>query len=132
MRRHKLWWLLALVVVVTGLFVVWLWLDRPCRITERTFRRLGQGMHRAEVEAILGPPGHYRTWCRDRTDHMEHGMSPQIGKDWILPRPGEAQEVWEDEKIGTIAVLFSDSGTLLGAKYLGPIQRDVGSLRKPR
>jgi hypothetical protein len=34
---------------------------RPDRATEENFDRLQPGMSRAEVEAILGPPGDYRS-----------------------------------------------------------------------
>jgi hypothetical protein len=60
MRRWKLF------VTVLGLatvfpvaaIVVWPW---PERIAERNFTRIAEGMRRAEVEAILGPPGDYTT-----------------------------------------------------------------------
>jgi hypothetical protein len=48
--------LLALVGVAA--FVAW---PRPDRITRENFDRIKVGMSRAEVEAILGPPGDYRT-----------------------------------------------------------------------
>jgi hypothetical protein len=42
--------------------VMWPW---PERIAERNFIRIVQGMRRAEVEAILGPPGDYTTGPTD-------------------------------------------------------------------
>ena len=56
MRRRKL--IVVLVVVVFGAFVL---LPGPGRITPVNYARIQPGMSRAEVEAILGPPGDYRT-----------------------------------------------------------------------
>ena len=59
MRRRKLLVALAgLAVVVTGLEALW---PLPDRITRENCGRVREGMSRAEVEAILGPPGDYRT-----------------------------------------------------------------------
>jgi hypothetical protein len=61
MRRRKLRWAvagLAVALVVGGVFVLWL---RPDRVTRANFDRLTSGMTRAEVVAILGPPGDYTT-----------------------------------------------------------------------
>jgi hypothetical protein len=46
------------VLVAAGAFVLW---PRTDRITRENFDRIKEGMSRAEVEAILGPPGDYRT-----------------------------------------------------------------------
>jgi hypothetical protein len=60
MRRRKLLVALAgLAVTVTGGVVV-LW-PRGDRITRENCDRIQEGMSRAEVEAILGPPGDYLT-----------------------------------------------------------------------
>jgi hypothetical protein len=61
MRRRKLRWVvagLAVLLLVTGAFAAW---PRPDRITEENAGRITRGMSRAEVYAILGPPGDYRT-----------------------------------------------------------------------
>jgi hypothetical protein len=59
MRRRKLIVAVGLVVLVAvAAFVAW---PRPQRITRENFDRIQDGMSRAEVEAILGPPGDYRT-----------------------------------------------------------------------
>ena len=76
MRRWKLF------VTVLGLatvfpvaaIVVWPW---PERIAERNFTRIAEGMRRAEVEAILGPPGDYTTGPTD---------SPARGGLYLLKR----------------------------------------------
>ena len=59
MRRRKLIALAGLAVLVAaGAFVLW---PRPDRITRANYDRIRMGMSRAEVEAILGPPGDYTT-----------------------------------------------------------------------
>jgi hypothetical protein len=59
LRRRQLLVALAVlaVLVAVGLFVLWPRLDR---ITDENFNRIQEGMSRAEVEAILGPPGDCR------------------------------------------------------------------------
>jgi hypothetical protein len=59
MRRRKLRWVLAgltVALVAVWAFVLW---PRPDRVTQENFDRIAEGMSRAEVEAILGPPGDY-------------------------------------------------------------------------
>jgi hypothetical protein len=61
MRRWKLLWLLALAglaMLALGDVVLW---PQPSLVTLPNFCRVREGMSRAEVEAILGPPGDYRT-----------------------------------------------------------------------
>jgi hypothetical protein len=60
MRRPTLLVALAGLAVVVAVGVVVLW-PRQNRITQENFDRIREGMSLAEVEAILGPPGDYRT-----------------------------------------------------------------------
>jgi hypothetical protein len=60
MRRRKLLVALAGLAVVVAVGVVVLWPPED-RITEANLERIKEGMTQAEVEAILGPPGDYRT-----------------------------------------------------------------------
>jgi hypothetical protein len=46
------------VVIAAGVVVLW---PREDRVTRGNFDRIRAGMSRAEVEAILGPPGDYTT-----------------------------------------------------------------------
>jgi hypothetical protein len=60
MRRRTLLVTLAgmAVVVAAGAVVLW---PREDRVTRANYDRIQIGMNRANVEAILGPPGDYRT-----------------------------------------------------------------------
>jgi hypothetical protein len=62
MRRRKLLVTLAglAVVVAVGVFVPGP-SPEPSLVTRENFDRIKGGMSRADVEAILGPPGDYRT-----------------------------------------------------------------------
>ena len=61
MRRRTLLVALAGLAVVSGAGAVVLWPTQPNRITQENCDRIKEGMSRAEVETILGPPGDYRT-----------------------------------------------------------------------
>jgi hypothetical protein len=61
MRRRKLLVALAGLAVVVAAGVIALWPTRPNRVTRENYDRIQIGMTRAEVEAILGPPGDYTT-----------------------------------------------------------------------
>jgi hypothetical protein len=62
MRRRTLLVVLAglAVVIAAGAVVLWPQTE-PNRITSENCDRIKEGMSRAEVETILGPPGDYRT-----------------------------------------------------------------------
>jgi hypothetical protein len=60
MRRWKLLLVLAGLAVVGAGGTVVLW-PRAERITRERFDHIHDGMTRAEVESVLGPPGDYRT-----------------------------------------------------------------------
>ncbi len=61
MRGRKLRWVvagLAVALLALGACVLW---PRANRVTPEDFNRIKEGMNLAEVEAILGPPGDYRS-----------------------------------------------------------------------
>jgi hypothetical protein len=70
MRRWKLQGTLAVVVALaaSGAFAV---RSQPRRFTYDNCERIEDGMSRAEVEAMLGPPGDYRTGPSDLPDAYE-------------------------------------------------------------
>jgi hypothetical protein len=61
MRKRKLLAALAVGLAVLVAAALWPRTPRGERISRDNFGRLRIGMGRAEVEAILGPPGDYRT-----------------------------------------------------------------------
>jgi hypothetical protein len=80
MRSRRLRWGLALAgLAVVAVGTLLLWSESPSRITPENFERIREGMSRAEVYAILGPPVDYTsgprfsikvqgcvTWSEDR------------------------------------------------------------------
>ncbi len=60
MRRRKLLPGALAVLVLAGVATFALW-PSPHRVTRENCGRVREGMTRAEVEAVLGPPGDYRT-----------------------------------------------------------------------
>ena len=73
MRRWKPLAVLAGLAVLVAVGAVVL-RPRPNRITQENFGRIQKGMSRAEVEAILGPPGDSRT--APTTDPVFLGLTP--------------------------------------------------------
>jgi hypothetical protein len=67
MPGRRLRWVLAGLAVMTVASVVVLWPRPPSliRVTAENLNHVRPGMTRAEVEAILGPPGDYRTHPTD-------------------------------------------------------------------
>jgi hypothetical protein len=65
MRRRRVVGVGALVAVLAlggaALFVFWPIPDPPPHVTREDYSRIKDGMTEAEVLAILGTPGHYRT-----------------------------------------------------------------------
>jgi hypothetical protein len=65
------------------------------RLTRQNFDRIKEGMRREEVEAILGPPGDYRTAPTRRffiltcSSQMDPGLSC-----WQLGWAGDEAEIW--------------------------------------
>jgi hypothetical protein len=81
MRRRKLRWVLAglaVLLLAVGGFVLW---PRPNRVARENFDRIREGMTRAEVEAILGPPGDYQT--------VRTAPPPQPDYTLLQPTPAE-------------------------------------------
>jgi hypothetical protein len=91
MQRRTLLVALAGLALVVAAAVV-LVLPRPSQVKWENINRIQKGMTRAEVEAILGPPGDYRT----RFGQTADGSGEEDG--WI-PDPDEyspAIATWHD------------------------------------
>ena len=108
--------------VVVAVGVVGLW-PRADRITRENSNRIREGMCRAEVEAILGPPGDYRTALGET-----EGVTPQAGAtvwrsddDGIDRNPtwrqGERAGVWLGDTILVLCIL-DDSDHVKGILVL--------------
>ena len=121
MRRRKLLVALAglAVVVAAGMVMVW---PRPERITRENFDRIREGMSRAEVEAILGPPRDYRTRIGEtdygRTENTwiaDRGPDFALGTNWV---PGQSKGKpylkadWMDDSF-RITIVIGQSGSVV-------------------
>jgi hypothetical protein len=130
-RRLRLVALAGLTVVAAGVAVVWP--RPPSRITRENFDRIPTGMSRAEVEAILGPPGDYRTG--PTTAHEIEYCPPSpfppsarpvrtVVSDWrptVDPITGKTLNLgpfW-DSDAGSAEVHFDEAGRVDGARYFG-------------
>jgi hypothetical protein len=98
MRRRKV--LVGLgglaVVVAAGTVVLW---PRAERVTRENFDRIQIGMSQADMEAILGPPGDYRTGLGeagvDRTGLGEHGVVVDMqNMYWVPDDPDSTLPNW--------------------------------------
>ena len=76
MRRRTLLVALAGLVVVVAACVVVLSPTQPNRITQENCDRIKVRMSRAEVEAILGPPGDYRTRLGESKRKFDQSWNP--------------------------------------------------------
>jgi hypothetical protein len=93
MRRRTLLVVLAALAVMIAAGAVVLWLQsEQARVTQANFERIRDGMTRAEVAAILGPPGDFRTKesivleppTVDRVIHYPPPGPPMVAYDqWI-------------------------------------------------
>jgi hypothetical protein len=123
-RRTLLVALVGLAVVgAAGVVVLWLW-PRPERVTRENYDRIQIGMGRREVEAILGPPGDYRT---GRGDEEVNGTfyrgvwEPAMGFPWgwnhtrmSSSQTGE-QAYWVSDSV-RIYVFIDDAGHVREAR----------------
>jgi hypothetical protein len=107
MRRRKLLVALAGLALVVAAGVVVLW-PRPERVTRENWARIQIGMGRAEVEAVLGPDGDFKT--RDCT---RRHVCATISDTAIAT---DEMQQW-DTDTARIAVRYSKGGTVASAMY---------------
>jgi hypothetical protein len=123
MRRRKLWWVVGLAVLLTvGVFVPGP-SPGPSLVTRENFDRIKGGMKKADVEAILGPPGDHQTGPEDiaASDGLWEDQV-KLGDD-----PIAAERQWAGDTC-TIRVRFSTSGTVVGKAGFGSVRADQGAL----
>jgi hypothetical protein len=117
MRRRTLLVAVAGLAVVVVAGVVVLWPQPPSRITQENCDRIKEGMSRAEVETILGPPGDYRTrlgetlcldgWGADLAD-----PGPTVST-WQPFFEGMSGAVWKGDSIEILIVCGDYSGRVV-------------------
>jgi hypothetical protein len=87
-------------------------LPRPSRITPENCHHLKSGMTRAEVEAILGPPGDYRTGETGRIEEEEWVVQSDAAENVDTPPDSYADALWECDTC-CIRVYFGLKGVFL-------------------
>jgi hypothetical protein len=135
MRRRKLLVALAgLAVVAAGAVVMWP--RSSSRITREDSDRIKEGMSRAEVETILGPPGDYRTGIGEtdygRTENTwiaDRGPDFALSTNWV---PGQSKGKpylradWMDDSF-RITIVIGQSGSVV-VKEGWPRRKTQGQL----
>jgi hypothetical protein len=115
MRRRKQLTAAGLAVLVAvAAFVLW---PRPDRVTRENFDRVKGGMTRAEVKAILGPPGDYAT---GPTIENPFGPGEHSG-DLTLP----SDLMWKTDSM-IVRLCFDDAGQVAGLAW-NTLHRDEQS-----
>ncbi len=106
MRRRK-WFgalvALAVALLLTAAFLLW---PRADRVAREKYLRIHLGMTFAELVAILGPPGDFRS--APDGSLIEREWIPQGGINGSLDERGASVVLWETDE-GEIAVVVRDS-----------------------
>jgi hypothetical protein len=118
----------GLAVLAVGVFVLWPRPDPAARITKENFEAIESGMSRAEVEALLGPPGDHATgetgFYRSAVGD-EHTFNEKEAELFV-----DTQNCWGcDTK--SIYVRFGSAGTVVQTSYWTfdpPRQRPLANL----
>jgi hypothetical protein len=120
MRRRKL--LTAVVglavLVAVGAFVLW---PRQDRVTRENYDQIKVGMTRAEVDAILGPPGDYTTVEPFGTGYGQQSEGTQL----IIPPTVD----WVGDE-GYLQVGFDDEDRVVGKIFTRHLQSVRASLER--
>jgi hypothetical protein len=100
------------VLFATGAFVLW---PRPDRVTEENVGRIREGMSRAEVYAILGPPGDHLT---GPVEYLQDGFVECNENDFGLQFEGEYWARWLGDRT-LVDLEFGEDGCVIGgfSKY---------------
>jgi hypothetical protein len=92
------------VLLTVGAFALW---PQPDRVTPESFERIRYGMRRAEVRAILGPPGDYRT------GPVYEDVRPALG--FFSGRPQCDEWFWD---FGYFVVQFDSSEAVMSTSLI--------------
>jgi hypothetical protein len=125
-RRRQRWALaltgpaLACMALATVAVMLWPW---PSRITRENCQRICQGMNRAEVEAILGPPADYSTGPVDfrPPSHTWPSKNPVTGE--AMPVFEHIMGRWETDT-GTAVVVQDEAGRAVMCSYYPCLRTD--------
>ena len=134
MRGRTLRWLLLtlaglVVIALAEAVAIWppLWLEPPSPITQKNFDRIRIGMRRADVAAILGPDGDFKTRDCKRRD-----LCAMISGEAVAT---VEMQTW-DTDTGRIDVYYSRRGTVAWAMYsvnrlpeAGPVENFLSRAR---
>jgi hypothetical protein len=116
MRRRKLLCAMVTLAVLVAVGVVALW-PQPERITRENFNCVQTGMSRADVEAILGPPGDYRTMLTEEPleetlrSVRKHPTPEEIAEVFALLQSDVKHEIWMGDR-GDIRVSIGPRGII--------------------
>jgi hypothetical protein len=119
-KRRLVGWLLLLGAAAA----LAMWLARPSTITRQQFGRLRVGITRAEVHAILGPPGEYRS-AESAYDNSPAQPCDRFGKlsaDW----GGGTENWWTDTAV--VFMAFDRDGKAYWGHF-APTKRSRDDLR---
>jgi hypothetical protein len=107
------------VVVAAGVLVLW---PRADRVTRASFDRIQIGLSRADVEAILGPPGDYRTglgevrWSTKSWVPDPAADSPYLRFNWsgnpVDPEDPSRWAVWMSDSV-QMCITIDGSGSVV-------------------
>jgi hypothetical protein len=120
MRRRKLLLMLACLAIVScavGAFVLW---PPPYQVTQENYDRLKVGMLRADVEAIIGPPGFYRNGPAVSPAFVATKLSDDD------PNLAGFNLWWGDTVI--VCVSYDHSGRVIALDHAEAIEPKVGLL----
>jgi hypothetical protein len=119
MRKRKLWWTTGLAVLLLAVAAFGLWPPQPDRVTQENFDRINEGMSRADVEAILGPPGDY-----SGGPLVLEAPGPPVRFEPAKESRGTDDSAfveWANDS-GRAQVVFDGSGRV-DWRYFGPVRR---------
>jgi hypothetical protein len=122
------WKLLATVFVAiaalgaVGARMSW---SQPDRITRDNHARIHEGMNRAEVEGILGPPGDYRSGPVEYHD-LQLLAGSRAGSSFGSDFPAETEK-WLGETLA-ISVSYNVYGKVVHAGLADPLEPKPGLL----
>jgi hypothetical protein len=120
-RRRKLLALVGL-AVVAGVAAFALW-PQPNRITRENCARIRKGMSRAEVEAILGPPGDYTSGPM-----FVEGNAPTDDAYLYFTADKDPGAVWCGDAGFIVVLYYPSSGRALDPMFCRGERQPQGSL----